>query len=247
MKGSVLATVAALGAASTSAAAQPIERVAPDAMRRVAPGLADYTDRVLFGDVWKRTVLRPRDRSLVTVSALIATGKTAQLTGHLGRALDNGLTPAEVSAILTHLAFYVGWPSAVSAVTVVDEVFKRRGLEVPDGASQSGSASGARTVGSEPLGGEVAPKLAELTRSVIEGDVWRRTDLTPRDRSLATVAALAAAGETGALGPEVRRGLTGGLTRDEITEAVTHVAFYAGWPRAQAALPVLRDAFADAR
>ena len=247
MKRSVLATVAALAAGSTSAPAQTIERVAPEAMRRVAPGLAEYTDRVLFGDMWKRDALRPRDRSLVTVSALIATGKTAQLTGHLGRALDNGLTPAEVSAVLAHLAFYVGWPNAVSAVTVVDEVFTRRGLKVAEPASQDGSASEARTVGSEPSGAEVAPKLAALTRSVLEGDVWRRTDLSPRDRSLATVAALAATGETDALGAEVRRGLAGGVSRDEIAEAVTHIAFYAGWPRAQAALPVLRDAFANAR
>lgn len=242
MKRTVLASVAAMVAGAAPLAAQPVERVAPEAMRRVAPGLAEYTDRVLFGDVWKREALRPRDRSLVTISALIATGKTAQLTGHLGRALDNGVTPAEVSAVLTQLAFYAGWPNAVSAVTVVDEVFTRRGLQVGPAVSARARASVPET-----RGGEVAPKLLGLTRSLLEGDLWLRDDLAPRDRSLATIAALAAAGETEALAAELRRGAGHGLTREEIAETITHLAFYAGWPRAQAALPVLEKAFAGAR
>jgi 4-carboxymuconolactone decarboxylase len=79
--------------------------------QRIAPGLAALTDEVLFGDVWRRTDLSPRDRSLVTISVLIATGKPAQLGGHLGRALDNGVQPSEASALLAHLAIYCGWPS----------------------------------------------------------------------------------------------------------------------------------------
>ena len=240
----MLASVAAVVAGTATVAAQPVERVAPENQRRVAPGLADYTDRVLFGDVWKREALRLRDRSLVTISALIATGKTAQLTGHLGRALDNGVTPAEVSAVLTHLAFYVGWPNAVSAVAVADEAFAKRGIRVPDDPVDHGTAPAAASSNASEQ--DVAPKLAELTRSVLEGDLWRRTDLTARDRSLVTIAALAAAGETDALGGEINRGFAGGLTRDEITEAITHIAFYAGWPRAQSALPVLSRAFSGA-
>jgi len=76
--------------------------------QKIAPGLATLTDDVLFGDVWRRPDLSPRDRSLVTVSVLIATGKPAQLAGHLGRALDNGVQPSEAAGLLAHLAVYCG-------------------------------------------------------------------------------------------------------------------------------------------
>lgn len=92
----------------------------------VAPAFRDYTNAVLFDDVWRRPGLAPRDRSLVTISALVAGGKAAQLTGHLNRGLDNGLTRAEVGAAITHLAFYAGWPNAMSAASVAKEVFAKR-------------------------------------------------------------------------------------------------------------------------
>lgn len=95
----------------------------------LAPGLATFTDDVLFGDVWRRAELSPRDRSLVTVSVLIATGKPAQLAGHLGRALDNRVRPSEASALLAHLAIYCGWPSAVSALDVYDQVYTARKVD----------------------------------------------------------------------------------------------------------------------
>lgn len=123
--------LAAAGAAviSTPATAQePAPSVAPADMHWVAPALADYTDEVLFGDVWLRSDLTSRDRSLVTLSALIAGGNTAQLTGHLGRALDNGVRPSEISALITHLAFYSGWPNAVSALAVTRQVMEARGV-----------------------------------------------------------------------------------------------------------------------
>jgi len=100
--------------------------VAPPKVHAVAPALAAYTDEVLFGDVWERQDLSPRDRSLVTITALIAGGHVEQTPGHFNRALDNGVTRAELSGVITHLAFYAGWPRAMSAVTVADEVFKAR-------------------------------------------------------------------------------------------------------------------------
>lgn len=90
-----------------------------------APKLAELTDDVLFGDVWARTELAPRDRSLATISALIANGNTEQLSGHLMRAKENGLTESEIAEVIIHLAFYAGWPRAMSAVKVAREVFKR--------------------------------------------------------------------------------------------------------------------------
>ena len=91
----------------------------------LAPKLAELTDHVLFGDIWERAELSKRDRSLVTVAALIANGNTEQLTGHLKRAKDNGLSETEIAEVIIHLAFYAGWPRAMSAVKVAREVFKK--------------------------------------------------------------------------------------------------------------------------
>lgn len=91
----------------------------------VAPKLAELTDTVLFGDVWARPGLSPRDRSLATVSALIAMNRPDQLRSHLALARQNGLTQDELIEAITHLAFYAGWPSAVTAATVAKEVFAK--------------------------------------------------------------------------------------------------------------------------
>jgi 4-carboxymuconolactone decarboxylase len=91
----------------------------------IAPKFAQLTDEVLFGEVWARPGLSPRDRSLVTVSALIAMNRPDQLRGHLARARQNGLSDAELIEATTHLAFYAGWPSAVTAIGVAREVFKQ--------------------------------------------------------------------------------------------------------------------------
>jgi 4-carboxymuconolactone decarboxylase len=209
--------------------------------QRFAPGLARLTDDVLYGDVWRRAELSPRDRGLVTVATLIATGKTAQLPGHLGRTLDAGVTPREASGLLAHLAIYAGWPNAVSALEVYEQVYTARKVDLttlqtagqPLPAAQSDAAhSKALTVQLAT----VAPKFAELTNNVVFDDLWRRSDLTPRDRSLATIAAVTAMGDDDQLDLYLRRGIESGLTRDQIAEAVTHVGFYAGWPKATKAL-----------
>ena len=94
----------------------------------VAPKLAEITDTVLFGDVWKRSELSPRDRSLVTVTALIALYRTNELPFHMKRALDNGVTKDEIVEIITHMAFYSGWPTANTATGVAKQVLKDAGL-----------------------------------------------------------------------------------------------------------------------
>jgi 4-carboxymuconolactone decarboxylase len=90
-----------------------------------APKLADLTDDVLFGDVWSRDELTPRDRSLITVAALITGGNTEQLPFHMNKARENGLSETELIEVITHLAFYAGWPKSMSAITVAKEVFKK--------------------------------------------------------------------------------------------------------------------------
>jgi 4-carboxymuconolactone decarboxylase len=95
-------------------------------MGGIAPKLADLTDDVLYADIWERPELSKRDRSLVTVSALIALNRPDQLRSHLQRARDNGLTETELVETITHMAFYSGWPSAVSAVAIAKEVFAEK-------------------------------------------------------------------------------------------------------------------------
>jgi 4-carboxymuconolactone decarboxylase len=92
-------------------------------MEQVAPHLAELSTDVLFGDVWERPGLSKRDRSLITVAALTALYRTDQLRGHIQRALDNGVTKEEIGEIITHMAFYGGWPTAANASLVAKEVF----------------------------------------------------------------------------------------------------------------------------
>ena len=212
--------------------------------QKLAPGMAALTDDVLYGDVWRRPNLSPRDRSLVTIAALIAMGKTTPLAGHLGRALDNGLQPTEASGLLAHLAVYCGWPNAVSALDAYEQVYTARKIdtaalrtESPRLSAPSADAARAEAV-SRDLGA-VAPKFVQLTNEVVFDDLWRRPDLSVRDRSLVTIVVLAAMGDDEQVEFYLRRGLESGLTRDQIVEALTHLGFYAGWGRATKAMTAI--------
>ena len=91
-------------------------------MGGIAPKLAELTDKVLFDDIWQRTAIPPRERSLITVSALVALNRVEQLPFHLRRARDNGVSRAELAELITHLAFYSGWPTAASAINVLKQL-----------------------------------------------------------------------------------------------------------------------------
>jgi 4-carboxymuconolactone decarboxylase len=114
----------ATAASPAASAGQPTR--AQQVIGDFSPKLVQLTDDVLFGDVWARPQLSPRDRSLVTISALIAMNRPDQLRSHLVRARDNGVTKDEIVESITHLAFYAGWPSAITAVTTAKEVFDNK-------------------------------------------------------------------------------------------------------------------------
>ncbi|MFF2200590.1 carboxymuconolactone decarboxylase family protein [Streptomyces sp. NPDC058145] len=99
---------------------------APEELKAIAPKLIEVTDEVLFGDVWERPGLSPRDRSLVTVSVLAALYRSEQLPYHLGVALENGLSVEELSEAITHLAFYAGWPNAMTAINHLKKITEER-------------------------------------------------------------------------------------------------------------------------
>lgn len=217
-------------------------------VRAVAPALEDCAQKVVLGDLWKRPGLSPRDRSIVTLAALIARDQTVELPFYLGLALDNGVKPAEISEIITHLAFYTGWANAMDAIPAAKDVFKSRNI----GTDQLPPASGpqlpldeaaekqrATRVG-EQLG-EITPSLVQYTTDVLFRDLWLRPGLAPRDRSLVTVSALVATGQVAQITYHLNRAMDNGLTREEAGEVVGHLAFYAGWPNAFSAAPVVKD------
>jgi len=118
-------TSAAPARAVSGVSAQQPSR-AQQLMGDLAPKLAELTDDVLYGDVWERPELSKRDRSLVTVAGLIALNRPDQLRSHLVRARENGVTQEELIETITHLAFYAGWPNAVTAIAVAREVFEKK-------------------------------------------------------------------------------------------------------------------------
>jgi 4-carboxymuconolactone decarboxylase len=98
---------------------------ARDRIRETFPKLIEVTENVLFGDIWERPGLSKRDRSLITCAVLVATYRPEQLRGHLERALINGLTKDELTEMITHVAFYGGWPAAMSGATIAKEIFEK--------------------------------------------------------------------------------------------------------------------------
>ena len=242
--------LSAFAAAGVDAQELRRPRVAPPAVYDVAPGLGHFTDDVLFGEVWLRKELAPRDRSLVTVAALVSTGKAGQIPGHVRRALDNGVKAEEIGELITQLAFYSGWPNAISAVSEVKTIFQERGIGPVAGSADTPIAleatkEAARAAMVNGTVAPTAPALADLTNRVLFGDLWRRAELAPRDRSLVTMAALIAIGQPEQLPFHANRAMDNGLTRIEASEVATHLGFYAGWPRAMSAVPVLERVFAS--
>jgi 4-carboxymuconolactone decarboxylase len=219
-------------------------------VRAVAPALEKYTQDRLLGEVWKRPALSPRDRSIVTLTVLIARNQTIEMPYYLNLALDNGVKPAEISELITHLAFYSGLGNAMSAVAVTKDVFAKRGIRADQLAQVSpkllpldeqSEADRAKRVGEQF--GTVSSGVVQYTTDVLFLDLWLRPDLAPRDRSLVTISSLIASGQTAQLAGHLNRALDNGLTQAQASETLTHLAFYVGWPNVFSALPVAKDVF----
>ena len=244
---SCAAAIAAL--CLTIAAASQADQPQED-LRMVTPALEKYRQDVLLGDVWKRPGLSARDRSIVTLAALIARNQAIELPFYLGLALDSGVTPREISEIIIHLAFYSGWGNAMAAAAVVKDVFATRGIgadELPAAAPPllplDEAAEAQRATRVEEQFGAVAPGVVQYTTDVLFRDLWLRPDLAPRDRSLVTVSALVANGQVAQMPYHLNRAMDNGLTQAQAGEVLTQLAFYAGWPNVFSALPVAKDVF----
>ncbi len=221
-----------------------------DDVRAVSPALEYYTKGPLLDSLWKRPDLSPRDRSVITVSSLIARIQTIEMPFHFSLALDNGVKASELSEIITHLAFYAGWANAMSAVAVAKDVFHQRGIgidQLPPAKDKllplNEEAESQRTAQVNNNFGHVSLGLVQNTTALLFRELWLRPALAPRDRSLVTVSSLIASGQVAQIAYHLNRAMDNGLTQSQASEMLTHVAFYAGWPNAFSALPIVKEVF----
>ena len=162
-------------------------RLSPDDVRKVAPALEAYTQERLYGDVWKRPGLTQRDRSLVTIAALIARDQSPALTYYFNHAIENGVKPREISETITHLAFYAGWANAFGAVGAARDVFAERGVgidQLPTASVQrlplDEAAEAARAKGVGEQFGATAPGVVQYTTDVLFTDLATSRSCTAR-------------------------------------------------------------------
>ena len=221
-----------------------------DDVRAVSLALEHYTKGALLDGLWKRPELSSRDRSIVTVTALIARIQTIETPFHFALALDNGVTPCELSEIITHLVFYSGWANAMSAIAVAKDIFHQHGIgidQLPPAREKllplNEDAESQRAVQVNNNFGQVSPGLVQNTTDLLFRELWLRPALVPRDRSLVTVSALIASGQVAQITYHLNRAMDNGLTQPQASEVLTQIAFYAGWPNAFSALPVVKEVF----
>lgn len=225
----------------------PSSALSLEDVRKVSPALAHYTRAAIEDGLWKRPDLSPRDRSMVTVSALIARNQTIGMLHYFNIALDNHVKASELSEIITHLAFYSGWSNAFSAVAVAKGIFEQRGIGAdqlppvsPELLPLSEAAEAERASRVQQDIGQVAPGVVQYTADLLFRDLWLRPALAPRDRSLVTVSALVSSSQAAQISYHLNRAMDNGLTKAEASEVLTHLAFYAGWPNVFSALPVVK-------
>ncbi len=239
------------------------ERVSASFGRRLG-ALGGFAFDVV-GEMWARPELSRRDRSLVVVSTLAAQARDEELELHTQIAIRNGLTRSEVEEIVVTVAVYAGFPAAMAAsrhvdaglraVTGVERLSDREAGDAKSDEERDRDGADVFTAVSAGRGGsDPATDLEFLSRTLGDvgvlayrwafGEVWARTELARRDRSLAVIAILTALGTVEELAVHVPTGLRHGLTRVEIEAAITHLGLYAGVPRAVEAMRAARAAFA---
>lgn len=207
-----------------------------------APYLGQVRDQYLYGDIWERPGLSARDRSMITVAVNQALYATNELKLHMGRALDNGVTQAEISEIIAHTLWYSGFPTGVNAARVAAEVFAERGLP----ASPPGASSRTPPVNPDlefPGAFPQTPYLRDLLNEVVYAETWKRAELSPRDRSMITVAVGAAMNAASEVRYHSGRALDNGVTQTELAEVITHIAFYSGFPNSVNAAQIIAEVY----
>ncbi len=175
------------------------------------PYMAALLNEWVYGEVWERPDLSKRDRSLATIAVAQGMGADSELRSHIARGLDNGVTQEEIGEVITHIAFYTGIPSAVNAARVAAAVFESRNLPMPQSDIPA------------------APYLDTIIDGLL-ADTWERSPLSPRERTLITVAVMQTLYSTEELRAQMERALDSGITTQELAELIAHVTLYAGFP-----------------
>lgn len=225
----------------------------PQDIMRVSPTLAHYTKTLISDQAWSRPQLSTHDRAVITVAALIARNQTIGMKHYFNLALDNGVSPKEMSEIVLHLAFYAGWSNAFSAVDILKDLFNERGIDqtqLPELEPQSPLALTEALPDHDFFMGLIdqnirgfAPALADVSTDTLYHKVWRRPDLSVRDRNLISVTALIAQGLYDFVTVYTMRAKAVGITAEEMGELLSHLAFYAGTPSIVPAISAVKAAY----
>lgn len=225
-----------------STAKKIVQTAGRDRLGDFAPEFARYNDDILFGEVWSRNdILSLHDRSIVTICALVGGGiLDSSLKYHIQNAKANGVTRDEMVEIVTQLGFYAGWPKAWAVFPMAKEIYG-------DDAAKTFENVGKKiqqTAGRKNLG-DFAPEFARYNDDILFGEIWSRNNiLSLHDRSIVTVSTLIGAGIfTDALKHHIQNAKNNGVTRAEMIEIVTQLAFYVGWPKAWAVFPMVKEIY----
>lgn len=229
--------------------AKPMKKIVQTAGRKAlgdfAPEFAHYNDDILFGEIWnKQDALGLRERSMITVAGLMGLGITdSSLSYHIQNAKANGVTKQEMVDEITQLAFYLGWPKAWVVFPMVKTAYAD-GEEGKPQAETKTTPMETITAGRDYLG-DLAPEFARYNDDILFGEVWaRNTVLSPYDRSMITIAGLMGANMlTSAFKSHLEMGKAHGITKEELVDEITQLAFYTGWPKAWAAFGMAKEVY----
>lgn len=223
-----------------------------------APGLHRLAEEMVWGSVWARPGLALEDRMLATLSALTSRQRLPQLRRYVGGALHLGLSPRTVQEVFIHCALYSGFPTALNSLTVAEEVFAEKGIDVPEPDMPDLDADALMAQGRETMfklhgpraeqgyaspDNPVTGRLYPAAIAYGYGDIWGRPDLDHRQRSVCAVAAFTSIDHVPQVVKFGQAALNCGLSKDEVIEAVMQTGPYSGFPRALTALAALSEAF----
>ena len=225
-----------------SKAIKVVQTAGRDRLGDFAPEFARYNDDILFGEVWSRNnILSLHDRSIVTICGLVGSGiLDSSLKYHIHTAKKNGITRDEMVEIVTQLGFYAGWPKAWAVFPMAKEVYGDDATKTFDNVGETIT----QTAGHDNLG-DFAPDFAHYNDDILFGEVWSRNNiLSLHDRSIVTVSTLIGAGIfTDALKHHLTNAKNNGVTKEEMVEIITQLAFYAGWAKAWAVFPMAKEIY----